>query len=285
MNILELINECRPIDFKEENQHLKRIRSSGYTVIEQVLNDQLITKLLTKVLRNFDGQSSLPIAEVPMEWDANWVLNLQNKDKEFIDLLDMSIVKRLMMASLNDPHFRHFPVSDPNYILGQFVARSSVEELELHIDAGMPQPGKSTTMMQLSFILEDVTLENGCTVVVPGSHLLGEYSDRDYKNVIPIPARAGDILVWDARLWHGSRKNITKKTRWCIIATFQRWWIKQSFDIPRGLPQNIYAQLTNKQKALLGYSTVPPINEKERRTRAMKYSELADTVDGFYKKK
>ena len=142
----------------------------------------------------------------------------------------------------------------------------------------MPQPGRHTNMVQMSFVLEDTNNENGCTHVVPGSHLLGEYSDRSYQNPVPLPAKAGDLLIWDARLWHGSKKNHTGKTRWCIIATFQRWWVKQSFDMPRALPEEIYTKLTNKQKALLGFCTIPPLDEKDRRTRAIKYSDLPDSL-------
>ena len=284
MNVSKLIDKCRQIDANEEQQHLKRIRSNGYTIVEEALSNQLVNQLLLMVRQQFDHQKKDPLSQVPAEWEADWILNLQNKDKEFIDLLDLPIARALMIRLLNDPHFRPFPATDPNYILGQFVARSSLEELELHIDAGMPQPGHDTTMIQMSFVLEDTNSENGCTHVVPGSHLLGEYSDRSYQNPMPVPGRAGDLLIWDARLWHGSKKNNTDNTRWCIIATFQRWWIKQSFDMPRALPENIYVKLTDKQKALIGYCTIPPLDEKERRTRAIKYSDLSESAEGLWTK-
>ena len=203
MNISKLIDKCRQIDANEEQQHLKRIRSNGYTIVEEAFSNELVNQLLLMVRRQFNHQKKDTLSQVPAEWEADWILNLQNKDKEFIDLLDLPIARALMMRLLNDPHFRPFPATDPNYILGQFVARSSLEELELHIDAGMPQPGHDTTMIQMSFVLEDTNSENGCTHVVPGSHLLGEYSDRSYQNPMPVPGRAGDLLIWDARLWHG----------------------------------------------------------------------------------
>lgn len=284
MNVSELIDKCRQIGPDEEEQHLKRIRSNGYTIVEQAFNGQLANHLLLLVQQQFNYQKKDTLSEVPIEWEADWILNLQNKDKAFIDLLDLPIAITLMMRLLNDPHFRSLPATDPNYILGQFVARSSIRELELHIDAGMPQPGRETTMMQMSFVLEDTNTENGCTHVVPGSHLLGEYSDRSYKNPVPIPAKAGDLLIWDARIWHGSKKNETHKTRWCIIATFQRWWVKQSFDMPRALPESVYVELSNKQKALIGYCTIPPVDEKERRTRAIKYSDLPKSSGDFWLK-
>ena len=281
--VSQLLSKCRDIDHDETDQHLKRLRSTGYTKIEQGLDLELVEGLLDRVTTQFERHKG-SMAPVPSEWDALWVLNLQNKDKTFIDLLDLPIVESLMKVMLNDPFFRHLPSDDPNYILGQFVARSSVKPLQLHIDAGMPQPGPATAMVQLGFVLEDMDERNGCTMVVPGSHLLGEYSDRELQHLHPIPARAGDIVVWDARVWHGSGANTSQGTRWSIVATFQRWWVKQSFDMPRALPQEIFDELTDQQKALLGFCTIPPFDESERRTRARPYSDLPSRVDDFYRR-
>ena len=43
-----------------------------------------------------------------------------------------------------------------------------------------------------------------------------------------------------------------------------RWWIKPQFDIPRALPDQIKEQLSQKEKAVLGFCTIPPLNETER---------------------
>jgi ectoine hydroxylase-related dioxygenase (phytanoyl-CoA dioxygenase family) len=139
-------------------------------------------------------------------------------------------------------------------------------------------------MVQLGFVLEDMDESNGCTLVVPGSHLLGEYSDRDLLHLHPVPAKAGDIVIWDARVWHGSSANNSDGTRWNIVATFQRWWVKQSFDMPRALPQAIFEQLSDRQKALIGFCTIPPLDESERRTRARPYSDLLSNVEDFYRR-
>ena len=54
--------------------------------------------------------------------------------------------------------------------------------------------------------------------------------------------------------------------------------------MPRALPENIYVQLTDKQKALIGYCTIPPLDEKERRTRAIKYSDLSESTEELWTK-
>ncbi len=281
MMIKNLLQYSRKIGKAEVSEHVKRLRSMGYTKVDEAINADLVCKLLSMVQYQYTKIGS-KMAEAPGEWDADWILNLQNKDKEFIDLLDLPVVEVLMKELLNDPYMRHLPPNDPNYILGQFVARSSTKPLELHIDAGMPQPGLKTNMVQLGFALEDANEHNGCTIVVPGSHLMGEYSDRQLEHVYPVSTVAGDLVIWDARLWHGAAENNSDHSRWSIVATFQRWWVKQSFDIPRALPDEIFQNLSHKQKAVLGFCTIPPLDETERRTRARGYQELKAHVADFY---
>ena len=93
-----------------------------------------------------------------------------------------------------------FPTTAPNYILSYYNARSSGNRLDLHINSYVPNPGPWCTAMQVVYMLDDTSERNGCTVVVPGSHRSGEFTDRSLRNVVPIIASAGDLVVWDSRL-------------------------------------------------------------------------------------
>lgn len=272
----------RTLTDAEVVQALKELDTYGYTHIAKYLSPPLVKSLLTRVIELSQAHMSDPTTQ-PDEWRAEWIFNLQNKDSRFIDLLIDASIEKLLMPKLNDPWFRHLPVERPNYILGQFVARSPNHALLLHMDAGMPTPGPETTMIQMGYMLEDSNVENGCTLVVPGSHLLGRYSDRDMVRKSPIQAKAGDLVVWDGRVWHGTTENRSRATRWSIVATFQRWWVKQSFDIPRALPETIYRRLSFEQKALLGFLTIPPRDETERITRVRPVDDIRDRPQDYYK--
>jgi hypothetical protein len=63
-----------------------------------------------------------------------------------------------------------------------------------------------------------------------------------------------------------------------MIATFCRWWIKQAFDIPGNLPQELYDQLTEREKSVLGYCSVPYDNEKHGIDMKRSYSLLPQQV-------
>jgi ectoine hydroxylase-related dioxygenase (phytanoyl-CoA dioxygenase family) len=116
-------------------------------------------------------------------------------------------------------------------------------------------------MVQAAIALEERGVAEGCSIIVPGSHMTGTYTDREFGTTMSVPLKAGDVVLWDSRLWHGAHARTSTHMGWALIATFQMWWVKPRFDIPRALPQEIYEQLTPRQKALLGYCAQPPVDE------------------------
>ncbi|MCK1758644.1 phytanoyl-CoA dioxygenase family protein [Bradyrhizobium sp. 137] len=66
------------------------------------------------------------------------------------------------------------------------------------------------------WLLTDFTEENGGTRLVAGSHLLpdGPDSSVPYKApTIAATGKAGSIVFFDGRLWHGTGQNLTDEPR------------------------------------------------------------------------
>ena len=211
------------------------------------------------------------------------VYNLQSKELEFVRMLfRYALPTEVLMHFLNDPWFRQVPAGEPNYILRSYLARSSNEKLPMHIDSFVPYGGDHVFVMQMSIILEDQTAENGCTLVVPGSHKRERYAAQEsFEEAVPVESSPGDVVIWDSRLWHGTEANRSTSTRWALIATFTRWWLKQAFDIPRNVPQSIYAQLTASEKAVLGYCSVPYRDETLGIDMKRGYDSFAEHVEAY----
>ena len=126
--------------------------------------------------------------------------------------------------------------------------------------------------MQAMWILDDFNEKSGGTRFVPGSHRLTNFAENNvrYENEFQVIAPRGSLIIFDGGVWHGGSKSHLNSDRWVIINTYCRWFLKQSFDIPRGLPKGIYNQLNLFQKKLLGFDCVPATNEEERKTRISK---------------
>ena len=236
------------------------IETNGYSVIPEAIPLPQVHRALELVKTLHDETSLSQSDRMPyLNRDQPMLYNLQSKDPLFIELLfSSSVLEGILKHFLNDPWFKSVPEDDPNYILRSYLARSSNNQMPMHIDSFVPYEGSFVFIMQCAIILEDQTEENGCTVLVPGSHHRGRYTSQEaFDEAIPVTSKAGDMVIWDSRIWHGAMANNSGHSRWSIIATFARWWIKQAFNIPANLPQEIYDTLTDSQKSVLGYCSVP----------------------------
>ena len=257
--------------------YLEQIKKDGYCVLPQVLSQNQVNNFLTKIKELYKETKDKICQDTPyLNTNQPNVYNLQNKDINFIKLLfDNKEIEHILIKHLNDKWYKQIPQDQPNYILRSFGARSSNSALPLHIDSFIPYQGEEVIAMQMVIVLEDMSIENGCTVVIPGSHQIGEYADNTkFNNATPLLLKAGDIAIWDSRIWHGTTNNKTEDTRWTIIATFTRWWIKQHFDITKALPEEIKNQLSQKEKSILGFASVPYLSEYEGIEIKKGYNEL-----------
>lgn len=245
--------------------HINNIKIKGFTIIKNFLKKKEVNKYLKLIEIYYKKNKVRKYSGVPNRDKTDKILyNLQNKDFNFIKLITSKKTLEIAKYFLNDPYYKFLPPHRPNFILKYFNARSSGSELDLHIDTCMPFKGNRTYMMQFVFLLEKSNFSNGCTKVVPGSHISGNYCDRNTKKLLYLEGNPGDLIIWDSRLWHGTTENKINKSRWAIICTFSNWFIKQSMDIPKGLPKNIYKKCNNLQKQILGFCSIPPINENLR---------------------
>ncbi len=264
--------------------HIKQIEQDGYTVIPSVYDMTTIKKLLALCNEWYDKTADTISENVPfLNRNQPCLYNIQNKDIFFLDALFMSPeLEELLKYFLNDTWYKQIPQSEPNYVLRTYSARSSNAGLPLHIDSFIPYIGNHLYAMQMAIILEDQSAVNGCTTVVPGTHQSGKYADKEgLKDAIPVISKAGDVVLWDSRLWHGTTDNVSGKTRWSVLATFARWWLKQQFNMTDNLPQHIYEQLSDKHKAILGFCSVPHNNESEGIDIKSGYESLKSDVSQY----
>ena len=242
---------------------INNIKNNGYYVLKNQFSKNVCKKLLilTKEIHSSKKNQFKDKTYLMKNTDA--VLNLQNKDISYIKALSSSkVLEEILKFFLNDQWYRSLKPNYPNYIIRSYAARSSIIKMPLHIDSLIPYKGNEVVGMPCSIILEDQNLDNGCTIVKPGSHMSGVWAKQNSK-IKPIISKAGDIVIWDGRIWHGTTENKTGKSRWALVSNFVRWWVKQLHDIPKALPNKIYKKLTVKEKIILGYCSYPFKDEFE----------------------
>lgn len=264
------------------NQTIKELEYYGYAIVKNYLSQNHVQKLLELINSIYEKSSHAEHSGKPERDSDKYVYNLQGKSEKFIELLGSDFVESVLKHFLNDPYYRALPAQDPNYILSYFNARSSGPKLELHMDTAIPSQSEKTWIMQIAFPLERFSKSNGCTFVVPGSHKSGRYVDRELEKLTYLECAPGDLVIWDSRIWHGTSENIDKVSRWALIATMSCWWVKQRSDVPRTISQVMYQQLTDKQKSLLGFCSIPPADERVQLTYKSGYDSLKKHVSDYF---
>lgn len=85
------------------------------------------------------------------------------------------------------------------------------------------------------FCIDDFTVENGCTWVVPFSHREEMIPTVDYieRNKAPLVAPAGSVVIFDSMLFHQAGYNASKNTRRGINNVYVAPILKQQIDLPK----------------------------------------------------
>jgi ectoine hydroxylase-related dioxygenase (phytanoyl-CoA dioxygenase family) len=242
------------------------VATRGYGILPGVVSADERARALALVARWVEKVADVDRSSLPrLATDSPIVWNLHHKDAAFIDLfLREPAIEAVLIEFLNDPWYTGIEAGEPNYILRMMVARSSVDPLPLHIDSFVPYEGPTVISMQAIMVLEGMDAANGASLVVPGSHLSGRYFDPDDDvEAVAVEADPGDVVFWDSRLWHGAGPNTSGRTRWTLTATFTRWWIKQAFRTTERLPEDIYERLSDREKLILGFGSIPYLDEHE----------------------
>jgi hypothetical protein len=165
------------------------LRTQGYFLLRSVYEPEVVENARKLVEAWYVRSTASLTDDIPkLASDTPMVWNLQAKDPLFLEMLFASdALEAILIRMLNDPWYKAIPEDAPNYVLRNYVARSSAKFLPLHIDSFIPYDGPAVISMQCSIVLEDSTRENGCTLVVPGSHKSGTFATQDaIENAIPL---------------------------------------------------------------------------------------------------
>ncbi len=115
-------------------------------------------------------------------------------------------------------------------------------------------------MINMLVMLDDFTTENGATYLMPGSqHDPDKPTEHQFRDAaVRATGTAGDILVFDSRLWHAAGSNATTQSRCALTLTFTRPFFKPQLDYPQFLGENYAMSLSPEVRQVLGYDAQVP---------------------------
>ena len=101
--------------------------------------------------------------------------------------------------------------------------------------------------------LDDFTLENGATRVVPGSQDLREISSVNETDVVQAVMPKGSVLYYLGSTIHAGGANRTQATRSGLITTYSLGWLRQEENHYLGIPREVADSYPEHIRRLMGY--------------------------------
>ena len=228
--------------------HVSRIGETGYTIVEDAIELDLVDALEEGLLR--------------LEHD----LGIVPADNEFEGVHTTRIYNLLAYGSA----FQQIPVHpailpicerilDPGLLVSSLssIAIGPDETPQpIHADdqvIPLPKP-HPPTVCNTMWALTDFTEANGATRIISGTHLAPESPDLfGTYDSIPAEMSRGSVLVWHGSLWHGGGANTTSTRRVGIAMNYCTGYIRQQENQQLGLPVDMVRTFSPRLQQLVGY--------------------------------
>ncbi len=246
----------------------REIESVGYVVLPKALDADSVERLRNVLERLLQEDDETWGAERLVEIRERGALrNLANADEAFLPLLEDSPALELV-----------------DLILGARAVLNCYDALTLFPGAGrypwdfhtdlMPLVGLGFPLdmvpgVNVLYYFDDLTEANGATWVVPSSHLWVAPPDHAtlVREARPLEVQTGDIVVFDARLWHCAGTNSADVPRTIIKTLFTLPWYRPQMDFTRAVDSSILGRLSDRAQRYLGMGNVPPVSVEELRSQ------------------
>lgn len=235
------------------------MHGKGYYVIEDAFDAATVAEAKARILeltaRDPGGKRESALSTVLSETDHVW--NLIDKGAVFERMVQqpkiVEIFSRILGSELK---------------LGSFAARVLPPggEAQLpHVDYpywdmydGHTFPrniGAGFYMnCQVTIMIDDFTVENGATMVAPGTQTLGSFPDQESfdEKMIQTTGKAGSAMLMTGLLWHGSGHNRTDGNRIGILGQYLPKFVKPMEDQLKSVSQEVIDRATPTLRSLLG---------------------------------
>lgn len=113
-------------------------------------------------------------------------------------------------------------------------------------------------MANVMVALDDFTVENGATRLIPGSHLWDRAREPAPGEALAAATPAGSIIVWLGGVLHGGGANRSAAPRRGAVVSFRLGWLAPAEKLLLSTPPALVRTLPRRLQQLLGYQVHRP---------------------------
>jgi ectoine hydroxylase-related dioxygenase (phytanoyl-CoA dioxygenase family) len=229
-------------------QHAAAIERDGYTVLERVIDPELVDELLDAI------DHVMHTARIP--FGENRFLGERTR--------------RIFNLLARDPLFARVPLHQGvlplvERVLDDQCLLSSLTAIEMNADQGaqplhsddgsiaLPRPHIPVVCVAI-WALTDFTSANGATRLIPGSHRRERRPAKgEHEPYVEAEMPAGSVLVYDGALWHAGGNNATDTRRVGIVVNHCAGFLRQEENQLLAVPRAMAATFPRRLQQMLGY--------------------------------
>ena len=222
----------------------------GYLPLPGILSAAQIARMLerTEALIALEGEDAGK--EVHQEAGTTRLSDLVNKDPIF----EVCFTHPRVLAAISHVLGGNLKLSSLNYR----AALPGAGLQALHADWGSAVAPGDYYVCNSIWLLDDFTVENGATRLVPGSQRRSQ-TPRDaladptlpHPEEIVVTARAGTVVIFNSHTWHGGTLNRTQHRRRALHSYFCRRDQTQQLDQKAYLRRETYERLSPAARFVL----------------------------------
>ena len=239
-----------------ERKVIEEVRSAGYAVVEDVLDDSFLQTTRAAMYRTQEAIVRDVGVDRLLRAGESGVLRLMLKyDSHFFKCLEIPELLTLIDGTVSDTAIMHL---QNGFILPSSPQSQTPTLFQNSFHQDFPRVLNGyVASINIMFAIDEFTAETGATQVVPGTHQREKQPDRKYlaENAVPVECPAGSMFVFDSTLWHAAGANTSGRDRLAINHQFTRSYIKQQIDYVRALGDRAVLEQTPRTQQLLGWYT------------------------------
>ena len=212
-------------------QQIQLFRNNGFLRLPECLPTELVERLKSAILNDLDNEVQ-PIVH-NREGRAIRISALMERNPIFREAathpLALDPLESLLGPNIEILTNRH------NHAALRTKVENKADGQALHRDVKQ----WTRNIFSIIFYLEDTTVENGCTRIVPGSHHFPGVTESLYDidwaggiidQALPVSMPAGGMLVIDSMVVHGPGQNHTDDTRMSMTVGYHS--VDELMDLP-----------------------------------------------------
>jgi len=238
------------------------LKTKGYTILRNKISSDWLDKLSTAIDKSFIEHRIIQLGNNNDIKTDGVALHVMLNDSIFVNFLK-HLQSIGFIKELQDNFF------ESKCILNSFSALDNLPNQPnfsavVHRDLRF-YSGDFPIMINCLVMVDDFTVEHGGTYLLPKAHLeKRKPSDEEFfANADQATGKRGDILIFNANVWHSSAPNKTQEHRRAIPITISKSFMKQLLDYPRALGYDKMAEFDYEFQQLLGYHSRVPASLNE----------------------